>query len=248
MKFLKYSLKRNRLLNIIFLLSLFIFVSYELTMDMKEWFIGGDFIYRVLSQLALGFLGGYVFYMFQSQYAEFKLQKQINQLIIPKLESLNKSIDGHVKYLCQFYISKSSTDNLTDEELKQLYAKLDVDQDTMQFDENGNSYTIKGLLVKHKAKVQSIISKIYLSMGNSLDNDITSLLDKIELSEYLGDIEILENTKLGNQNIKQSNNIEKGVISTGAYIIISLNYKSFKEYYMLNKELEKYIENLKIEL
>ena len=88
MKFLKFILERNKILNCIFIGAIIISTSYKLTMNYEQWFKVADRIYNFFSQISLAIISSYIFFIIQSEYSSFKKMKESNEILKPKLKYL----------------------------------------------------------------------------------------------------------------------------------------------------------------
>ena len=71
-------IKKNKVYLILCTIAILINFSYYITNDLKEIFIGADYIFRLSSDLSLTFLGSYLFYVINIYMPNERKAKKIN--------------------------------------------------------------------------------------------------------------------------------------------------------------------------
>ena len=126
--------KSNKMLVYGFIISLVVYISYYITIDWPEIMPYGDLLYNLLSQLALAYMGGFIFYIMQVYIPEENKKKKIKQSIsyavqglVEELEKLNnlsrdtimfsqsrllKLYNGKITYLDYFEFIRDSIDRI----------------------------------------------------------------------------------------------------------------------------------------
>ena len=242
MEFIKFILNRNKSILFLSIMAIIIHLSYDFTMDMNEWFIGADIIYKFIAQVALAFIGGVVFFIVQSEYKDFNIVKRSNARIKPKLEKLSNDIKI---YFNNMYINTVKNDcysNFLEQDFEKVIQNISLDEEINIFNSNGNRFTTKQYMIEHKNKISQEIKDIYVYMGENIDNEIKDILEKISSSRYFEEINMLEKIKLGQQNpIKPR---KKGVLAEAAITLVNIEYKCMFEYYDIYNELNNYIKKI----
>lgn len=241
MKSIFKFIRSNVGLSVVFCISMFICISYELTMDLPELFPHADFIYNLASQLSLSYIGCYIFYIFQVYIPEKKKEYRANKIVYPMVRLIEKKMDGHINYLFNYY-NITINSNCIEDSFKELHEKFNLDDLTYLFDKNGNQLTIKGYILKYLNELDKDINYIYSSVGPYMSLELVEILNMIKKSEYYVFYKMVDETKLGNQNIFQSKS--NGCIASAATILINIKYEYLYEYYKIYKELHKIIDNI----
>lgn len=165
-------LKENKLISFIALLSLLIYISYGVTDNLHEIFHGADYIYTLIKDLCLAYLGSYIFYIIQVYLPFIKERKTVSKAILNDLFFLK----AHIKRSIYFSLDENQRaldlEDLTFEDFKNLNQKIiKNDKDLKQ-------------LNRALEDINDIINKI-LSIKLNLDTYTVYTLYSIKESRFL---------------------------------------------------------------
>lgn len=244
MNFIKFFYNQNKFVVFCFFISLTTYLSYEFTMDLKEWFYGADSLYSLISQLSLAYMGGFIFYTIQTGYADYKARKVQLKLLIPKLNNIIATIEQHLNTLFKSCLNiEYQQINNNKKSFEELYNLMDLEDLLQVFDNNGNQKSVKFEQITHKNSIEKNIYDIYTLLGNDIEKDIQKLLNEILESDYFKSIEHIENNKLGNQTIESTKpyHLKKSVVATAHFKVVSTNYEDLYSYYISVVKLNAYV-------
>lgn len=240
MDFIKFVINRNKKLILVSLISIVIYVSYESTIGLEEWFKGADILYKLISQISLAIVTGFAFYVTQSELARYNDTIEGREKIKPNVENVVKDIENYIKNLYVYTLERTCFINeLKEEDFKLIIEKIDLDSKTCIFNNEGNNITVKEYIILHKREISKQIGDLYMYMYESMDTEVKDIFTSIRGCKYFEEISMLENTKLGCQNsiIVPS----KGNGTEAAFIIINIDYNHMYEYYKLCMKLKEIV-------
>lgn len=117
-------LKENKLISFIALLSLLIYISYGITNNIPEIFYGADYIYNLIKDLCLAYLGSYIFYIIQVYLPFIKERKTVGKAIVNDLFSLKAHMLRSIYFSLDEEQRSLDLDNLTFKDIDKLNQKL----------------------------------------------------------------------------------------------------------------------------
>lgn len=197
---MKRFIEKNILITIIFILSTFIVISYEYTMEWPEIFDHGDFWYNLSSQLGISFMGCFIFYIMQVYIPERKTEKIRNDILKKDINSILNNM--------LYPVSKLFFDNTTrsiediENELKSNSEKLINDIDTYKgtsICRHKQELTNLEYMMENIVEIDKTISQILLAMGTTLDTKIYKLLHNLRDCKYSKTVIERYNTPIGQQ-------------------------------------------------
>ena len=176
-------LKENKLISFIALLSLLIYISYGVTNNLPEIFYGADYIYNLIKDLCLAYLGSYIFYIIQVYLPFIKERKTVSKAIVNDLFSLKAHMLRSIYFSLDEEQRSLDLDNLTFKDIDKLNQKLikneeDLKQLNRAFEDINNS-----------------INKI-LSIKLNLDTYTVYTLYSIKESRFLKELSMGSRYKL----------------------------------------------------
>lgn len=167
----------NKILFWLLIVSIFIFTSYNLTMDEPELFPGAEFIYNLCSQLSLAYVGSFIFYIVQVYIPEKKRRKRMKENLYYYLYEI-LDLMGHI--YCDICTSYSEPYNMLNiqitesqfEKLKKKFKLRDKVFCGFKFGEISYYEYISNII----EDVEKNIEKMHIAFGYDLDDEIKELL------------------------------------------------------------------------
>ena len=226
-KEIKLFFKESKLISIFAFIFLTIYISYGLTNNVPEIFPGANYVYTLIKDLCLAFIGSYIFYIVQV-YIPLRLERrEISILIRKDFEILSHSIDHMTHFIKTICKTKY---NLELDSL--ILDSKEIDLTSLDNPNNINNIAIKGFvnlnsLENDLNKINMIINKCF-SLNINLEYRTLSLLYRIKESFFL--------TQLSRYLEKNSINSEDRLVK----IDIMTFCKFLKLYNELVLEIKKY--------
>lgn len=178
----------NKILFWLLIVSIFIFTSYNLTMDKPELFIGAEFIYNLCNQLSLAYMGSFIFYTVQVYIPEKKRRKRMKENLYYYLYEI-LDLMGHI--YCDICTSYSESYNLlniqiTESQFEKLKKKFNL-RDKVFYGFKFGEISYYEYISNVIEDVEKNIEKIHIAFGYDLDDEIKELLlDIINSSLHRG--------------------------------------------------------------
>lgn len=188
--------KKNKVISWFGLLSLFVVVSYVLSMDIPEWFDGAGDWFNILFQLAIGFLINFMFYITQVYIPQQKQNEQAYKCIVQRLDSIVLHMKNVFEELCKIYLNKPyEIDNLTDEQLLDILhhingndyvsvlnqAKLD---NVKRVGEQSNHFTVSEYLTNEVLRIEWEIDKTNTYYAAYITPELMNIMYTIPTSRF----------------------------------------------------------------
>lgn len=188
-KEMKLFILSNKILTLAFCIATIIFVSYEVTKDLPEIIPYGDFIFNLLSQLSLSFMGCFVFYIMQVYIPDRKKKINIAKQIRQKLRRITDIMLKSIEELCKLYLDKFDIQRLTQEDFNVLGNEINFmdklkEESPFRIKKYESEITYGDYILKNKYEIESLIDKINIYYGNYLEENLVKLLDDITNSPY----------------------------------------------------------------
>lgn len=253
MLFLKWFWKRNKVVTIIFIVSFILSLLYNYVVNLDKINIEKyTYLFSLINQLLIAYLGSFVFYVIQTAYADYKSWKVYSKILVPKLKRISSLMKKHINILTQRYLNKEYDENrIKESDFNDIYNQLKPEDELTTFDKKGNQRKVSEEQMFHKSIVKEKIYDIFRGLGSNLEEDTQEILNIILESDYFKSVEIIEYNKLGNQNVTSKEAFtsnkepDKEFIGTGVAKVISTDYKDLYKYHLHIQKLDQYIEKQK---
>lgn len=186
-------LKKETTLCWIFIMSFFIYVSYYISKDLGEWFEGAEFIYKLISDLSLAYMGSFIFYIVQVYTPEYKKMKKMKNNINYYLSEILDSMNHIYVDMCHDYLDEQVNlinTVITESQFKKIETKFDLN-DKVKLDWD-IELTYYEYILNSIYKVEKNIDKIYIRLGGYIDEEIKLLLIDITNSSLHGNFEKID--------------------------------------------------------
>lgn len=226
MKSILKFIKTNKVLTIGVIISLIIFVSYELTMDLPEIIPYGDFIFNLASQLSLAYMGSFIFYIMQVYIPEENNKTKLVPRLKIKLNLIESSMRTPLEFLVKTYLGKNNLENISQEEFYKISLNLNLSQKAPMIKYGTMEYcNIHEYILEYISNSDKYIMNIFDTMTLNMDVELIEILDSINQSNYHGLFKVIPKQPCINLKMQQ-------------------NDKTLYSYYELYLKLKKYIEAL----
>ncbi|EGT4599358.1 TPA: hypothetical protein UNK14_001536 [Clostridioides difficile] len=188
-KEVKLFISSNKILTLAFCIATIIFISYEITKDFPEMIYPWDFLFYLVSQVSLSFVGCFIFYIMQvyipDRNKKINAAKQIRQKLRRITDIMLKSIEE----LCKLYLDKFDIQKLTQNDFDVLGKKITFlnelkEEFPFRIKNHESEITYGDYIVKNKKEIEYLIDKINIYYGNYLEESLVKLLDDVTNSAY----------------------------------------------------------------
>lgn len=229
MKKVSIFIKRNKLIFIFFVLSTIIIVSYIVTINLPELFLGVEHWYNLLFQLSIGYIINFIFYITQIYIPNNKRDLTVRKCIYARLNKIINDMKYEFSSLAKVYIPDHKGDIYTEEELNQLlqlkaFDKLEILNARLTTYTNNVFFKVGEWILGQIGKIENQIDIVYKYYIGYISEDLMSLFEEILNSEYHQNLRLLLSTPQ-NSNLTNSKST------------------MFTDYYHLMCELKKIAEN-----
>lgn len=179
MKAIKEFIKSNKLITMIFGFSVFIIISYILSMDSLEWFDGAERWFNLGSQLSVGFIISFIFYITQVYVPNRKRDKSAKKCVCTRIDNIIKEMNNSISMLAQCYIPNHNVGTYTEEELKQLMNLKFSDFVNVTNAATLNRFTVREWINKCINDTETEIDKLYKYYPNYITAELMDVLEKV---------------------------------------------------------------------
>ena len=180
----KIKNKEMLLLTIFMVLAAAIVISYKLTENLPELFTYADFLYNLASQLALAYMGSYVFYFVQVYLPERRKQKIVFKCVKMPLTKIIGDIEGVMTHLKNKTIGEDkSLRNLSKKDFEDICLKIDPNDIAPLVFSNGVTATYILYLYNNVDKVKNYCNQL-IAYVPLIDTEILGITDSIINSNY----------------------------------------------------------------
>lgn len=176
----------NKLISIVFIIAFLCTLSYTVSQNWHELIPGIDKWYNLLSQLSIGYIINFGFYVTQVYIPEEKRKNKISKCIAQRLQTILYTMIEPINNMSDKYLPNSPNDNFTVQQLCEIARKLKlydkVDCTYLSF--TGNYYNFKQVIFNSMKKVEEEKGKIFLYYSQYISDELTELLDRITNSQF----------------------------------------------------------------
>lgn len=189
MKYIKKFITKNKLISIFFLISLFIIITYILTMDLPELFNGAEIWYNLLFQLSIGYIINFMFYVTQVYIPNHQREVTVKDCISVRLDHIIGDMRLNISSLAAIYIDNHKGDDYTDEELLQLlnlrfsdHVKILCASRTTS--DNLVYFTVREWIHESITRTENGIDNLYKYYATHITKNLMTTLEDILHSNY----------------------------------------------------------------
>ena len=101
---IRVFIDKNKLITAFFAISVAVIVAYFLSIDLPEWFNGAGDWFNLLSQLAVGYIINFMFYVTQVYVPNNKRNAIVEACIAKRISLLIADMDKSLSHLVAIYI------------------------------------------------------------------------------------------------------------------------------------------------
>ena len=195
--------KQHKWLSAFFVISFFIVTSYIVTNDLPEMFPGADMWYNLASQIGIGYIINFIFYIMQVWMPEKKKYEFAKNIVRNKSSYVLKEMERSLDMIIDIHRIKEIKNS---EDILIYVEELNL-QAGSGYDVHNNEINKLEFILLKIDKINQKISDIFTVAGPYLDAECLKCLDDIiesEYHEYFNDIDI---HRLGQINSIQSDDV-----------------------------------------
>lgn len=223
--------KRNSVIFSFFIVSLIIILSYLLTMDCPELFIGAEKWFNLMFQLSVGYIINFMFYVTQVYIPNNKRDSIVRQNISIRINQIVGNMRHSITSLAEIYLKEHTGTKFTDDELSKLLV-LRFSDNTKVLDASRTTkdhfvyFTVREWLKDCILKTELEIDRLYKYYGTNISVELIKILEEILHSSYHTTMKIL----LSVPNDVSFNECNDNFFSTYYHLICELEKINEKEY------------------
>lgn len=189
MRNIKKFIEKNKLIFIFFIISLFIIVTYILTMDLPELFNGAEKWYNLLFQVSIGYIINFMFYITQIYIPNCQRDATVKKCISVRLNHIISDMKQHISSLATVYIKNHPGSEYTEEELLQLLNlkfsdQVDVLNASQTTGENFVYFTVREWIQERLTRTENDIDNLYKYYAANISEKLMITLEDILHSSY----------------------------------------------------------------
>lgn len=174
----------NKVISIVFIISVICSISYIWTLDKQELIKGVERWYNFVFQLSVGYMINFGFYITQVYIPENKKMKSINKCISKKLENLANNMIEPLQYMSQKYLQQSKS-IFTEQEIQLMANNVNIHDFTSRVNlVKHRNFTFIEVFIDSINRIESIKDTIFLYYSPYLKEDLINVLEEITNSSY----------------------------------------------------------------
>lgn len=182
-------IKRNKLIFVFFIFSIVIIISYIVTINLPELFVGAEHWYNLLFQLSIGYIINFMFYITQVYIPNNKRDLTVRQCISARLNRIIQDMKSNISCLAQIYLENHTGDVYTEDELNQLLKlrfsdKVKVVDARRTTRDNFVYFTVREWLSECIRKTENGIDSLYKYYASDISVDLMLSLEDVLNSTY----------------------------------------------------------------
>lgn len=189
---IKSFAKRNRVLFILLIVAVSITLSYYISYDIPELISGIEKWYKLFSDLSIGVIINFIFYVFQVYIPRREEEKATLRIIDPDLTKICQKIQ-EILLVAQTYLPGFEKGKIHVAESSVYYMKMataDADEGwTRHFDLYEDFSQLK------KGVVETTDRLLSSALLQGCDKEVVELLGKLQRNGFLRALEVAENDK-----------------------------------------------------
>jgi hypothetical protein len=206
-KYISLFTKENFNLSVLCLVALLIIILYKVTNTLPEAFNGGEFIFKLASDLSLAYLGSFIFYIVQIYIPHYNSRKNINKEIRKKIWTVESSMRIQIYTMAKKCLSNFDINNLRHDDLEKIINNFDfasksqrtckhMNEHKLYLDSLGNKYKtiyIKSeqnyklnldYMLEYIAIINQEIEELFRYFDEYIEDEKRKLLFQIKDSSY----------------------------------------------------------------
>ena len=186
---MKRFVKENLRISVISCLCLIELILYLLSIDIPEWFHNASDWFNILTQLSIGFLINFAFFITQVYIPRIEKEKACFKGILIGLNRIEDSMSNIFSSLAKKYLNIDNSENhlLNDSELQEIANNINFNDFTSvicvsKLKSPSPHFTVGEYLLVNLLSVEEEINKLLMRYPEYLTADTIILLESIPLS------------------------------------------------------------------
>jgi hypothetical protein len=189
-------IKKNRLIFLFFFVSIIVIVSYLLTINSPELFVGAEHWYNLLFQLSIGYVINFIFYITQVYIPNNKRDLIAQKCISVRLDRIIQFMRSGISELAKIYLENHTGNEYTEDELNQLLKlklsdKVNVGIAELSTRDKIEYFTVRKWLLDCIIKTENEIDSLFKYYARDISVDLMLSLEDILKSHYHATLKIL---------------------------------------------------------
>ena len=183
-------MSKNKWITLFFFISMFIIVSYILTMDLPELFDGAEEWYNLLFQFSVGYIINFMFYITQVYIPNTKRTSTVQASISKRISMLLGHMTDSLSHLAAIYVPDHKGQAYTEEELIQIMKKLNFSDKISVLDARRTTkdhlvyFTVRDWLINCISNVEKDIDSLFKYYATDISVGLMELLEAIPRPSY----------------------------------------------------------------
>ena len=188
-KKIKIFIKRNKIIFAFFIISIIVVAAYYLTMDLPELFNGAERWFNLLSQLSIGYIINFIFYVTQVYIPNNKRDSMARKNVSIRVKQIVGNMRSSLSSLAEIYLDGHTGADYTNEELAalsqlKLSDNVKVVKANMTTKDNFVYFTVREWLGECIRKTENEIDKLYRYYPTYISEELMQGLEDVLNSTY----------------------------------------------------------------
>lgn len=188
-KNIKIFIKRNKIIFAFFIISIIVIAAYYLTMDLPELFKGAERWFNLFSQLSIGYIINFIFYVTQVYIPNNKRDSMARKNVSMRIKQIVGNMRRNISSLAEIYLDGHAGEDYTKEELfalsqMKLSDKVKVVKANMTTKDNFVYFTVREWLGECIRKTEDEIDKLYKYYPTYISEELMQGLEDVLNSTY----------------------------------------------------------------
>lgn len=182
---MKMFFKGNKLISIVFVISLVVILLYVMTMDNQELFSHVEKWFNIVFQLAIGFVINFMFYVTQVYVPEIKQMKKANACVYKRIDRIEAYMKEMLEHLAQRYVEDFDySKQITTEQFITIMHNLDFDHEVnviniKRANMHNCHFTVKEWMNSRMEFIEHDIDKLYIYYATYISPELMEVLEDI---------------------------------------------------------------------
>lgn len=184
LKHISMFIKQKKLISIGILISMSIICFYNFTYEWPEIFYGGNFIYKMLNDLSLAYIGGAIFYIIESYIPGIEIKNKLNRNIKRNISYLLENMKEPIEYMANECLSEFDIENLLNSDCQYITDNFKTHDISRMVDDYGNHVIAIRLINSYIIKCDYYIDRLCNIIALDLDYELMNILEDIKDSTF----------------------------------------------------------------
>jgi len=218
-------IRENKWISFGLLLAVSIIAAYILTIDLPEWFNGGEILFSIFFQLSIGYIINFMFYITQVYVPNNKRNEIAKKSVKKRIQKIKEDMLCSITSLSDIYLDRHKGEQFSDDELIKIVKSIKYDDEVKIINAvDLQPFSVREWLKSCIIKTETQIDKIYQYYANYISAHLMDILEKIQNSDY--------------------HRVMKTLLYAGKNVNFNkYNGSFFIQYYSLVRKLDEILEN-----